>query len=98
MHQRSEEIPLEDFRHSRNSSPASRTSSRATSRSHTPSRLGTIDVLSTPPQDPVQPVVNPNSISVVNSNIITLEANPQSVNSRETSFIAQKKKGIVETV
>ncbi|XP_058116589.1 protein CLEC16A homolog isoform X1 [Anopheles coustani] len=36
---RSEEIPLEDFRRSQNSSPVSRNSSNNPSRSHTPSRL-----------------------------------------------------------
>lgn len=36
---RSEEIPLEDFRRSQNSSPVSRNSSNGPSRSHTPSRL-----------------------------------------------------------
>ncbi|XP_041763747.1 protein CLEC16A homolog isoform X1 [Anopheles merus] len=42
---RSEEIPLEDFRRSQNSSPVSRNSSNNPSRSHTPSRL-TLEPLS----------------------------------------------------
>lgn len=85
----SEEIPLEDFRHSRNSSPSSRCSSRATSRSHTPSRL-VVETLSVTPQE--------NQLTVPGLAATEFDPNASTSNSKETSFIAQKKKGAVETV
>lgn len=89
IHCSSEEIPLEDFRQSRNSSPSSRCSSRATSRSHTPSRL-VAETLSITPQE--------NQLAVPCLAAVETEPNPSTSNSKETSFIAQKKKGTVETV
>lgn len=80
---RSEEIQLEDFRQSRNSSPSSRSSSRYPSRSHTPSRVGG-EILSAIPRE-YSPAPSTSNATVVNE-------------SEETSFIAQKKKGIIETV
>lgn len=82
---------MEDFRQSRNSSP----SSRCTSRSHTPSRLGTNDVLSVPVQE--HPTLS--NIPNLNTTTTTLDdENPSDANSVETSFIAPKKKGAIETV
>lgn len=97
MFNRSEEIPLEDFRKSRNPSPSSRCSSRPASRSHTPSRLAATDVLlSIPPQENLSINVSSNLLSATN---VPLHLEDESdLNSRETSFIAQKKKGNVETV
>lgn len=85
----SEEIPLEDFRQSRTSSPSSRCSSRATSRSHTPSRL-VVETLSVAPQE--------SQLSVAGNVAAELDSNSAHSNSKETSFIAHKKKGTVETV
>lgn len=82
---RSEEIPLEDFRHSRHSSPASRNSSNAPSRSHTPSRLVTESMSLA--KDSTHPVVG-----------TSVDSQPIDQNSKETSFIAHKVKGNVETV
>lgn len=87
---RSEEIPLEDFRRSQNSSPVtiSRPSSNSSSVSHTPSRF-------TPD----------NSLNSSMSKDSSLSQNPLKdikFTSEETSFIAQddktKKKGGIETV
>lgn len=93
---RSEEIPMEDFRQSRNSSPSSRCSSRATSRSHTPSRIGANEsALSVPSQD--QTLANSPNLLAAASESLT-EETTSNVNSIETSFIAPKKKGAIETV
>lgn len=89
---RSEEIPLEDFRQSRNSSPSSRCSSRATSRSHTPSKLG-IETLSVTPQEPIN--IN---VPVIRQESSESDPSQPSTTSRETSFIASRKKGSIETV
>lgn len=87
---------MEDFRQSRNSSPSSRCSSRATSRSHTPSRLGVNEALSVPTQDH-QPLSNsPNLVAAASTSLA--DENTSNVNSKETSFIAPKKKGAIETV
>lgn len=93
---RSEEIPLEDFRQSRNSSPSSRCSSRGTSRSHTPSRMGANDILSVPIQEHQTLSNSPNVLASASATLA--EDNSSNANSVETSFIAPKKKGIVETV
>ncbi|XP_055303259.1 protein CLEC16A homolog [Sitodiplosis mosellana] len=94
---RSEEIPMEDFRQSRNSSPSSRCSSRATSRSHTPSRLGVNEnTLSVPPQEHQSLANSPNLLAVASASLA--EETETNVNSIETSFIAPKKKGAIETV
>lgn len=97
MFTRSEEIPLEDFRQSRNTSPSSRCSSRPASRSHTPSRLAATDVvLSIAPQENLSINVDSNLLSATN---VPLHLDDESDSiSKETSFIAQKKKGTVETV
>lgn len=97
MFNRSEEIPLEDFRQSRNTSPSLRCSSRPASRSHTPSRLAATDVvLSIPPQENLSINFNSNLLTATNASL-HLEDESDS-NSKETSFIARKKKGTVETV
>lgn len=82
---RSEEIPLEDFRHSRHASPVSRNSSNAPSRSHTPSKLAT---------EPIGLSAASASSAVATS--VDSKSNDQT--SKETSFIAHKFKGNVETV
>lgn len=87
---------MEDFRQSRNSSPSSRCSSRATSRSHTPSRLGANEALSVPVQEHQSLSNSPNLLAVATTTIV--EDNASNVNSIETSFIAPKKKGAIETV
>ncbi|XP_058821667.1 protein CLEC16A homolog isoform X2 [Topomyia yanbarensis] len=109
---RSEEIPLEDFRRSQNSSPVSRGSSNAASRSHTPSRLSLepTGVLSAAGNSQT----NVNTSIIVKEHavptIVTVGMNPATIaipvevspTSEETSFIAseerQKKRGAIETV
>lgn len=98
---RSEEIPLEDFRRSQNSSPVSRNSSNAPSRSHTPSRLSLepVVVVSNISGQPI--IANSSSTCVaskeatvptvvaVNSNSSTITIPVElSPTSEETSFIA----------
>lgn len=78
----SEEIPLENL----NSSPSSRCSSNAPSRSHTPSKL-VID--------------STNGLSIAKEIVPTTSANGIIVpRSEETSFISEEKrrKGAIETV
>lgn len=88
---------MEDFRQSRNSSPSSRCSSRANSRSHTPSRLGANDTtLSVPSQDHQSLANSPNLLAAASASLA--EETTSNVNSIETSFIAPKKKGAIETV
>ncbi|XP_053696989.1 protein CLEC16A homolog [Sabethes cyaneus] len=107
---RSEEIPLEDFCNSQNSSPVSRGSSNAASRSHTPSRLSLEPSICAMPNNgqtsgnnaaPKETVI-PSVISVATvpaSITVPVELSPTS---EETSFIAneerQKKRGAIETV
>lgn len=108
---RSEEIPLEDFRRSQNSSPVSRNSSNAPSRSHTPSRLilepmaaapsasnQMVCSIVIPVKDPAVPTV---ASAGTSATTITLPVE-LSPTSEETSFIAgeerKKKRGVVETV
>lgn len=104
---RSEEIPLEDFRQSRNSSPSSRCSSRGTSRSHTPSRIAANEIasLSIPSQEHQTLSNSPNVVNATGAAVATAvpativdDENQSNTNSKETSFIAPKKKGAVETV
>ncbi|XP_055542845.1 protein CLEC16A homolog [Wyeomyia smithii] len=109
---RSEEIPLEDFRNSQNSSPVSRGSSNAASRSHTPSRLGVEPAFSMTSTNNGQNSGNINVASKepVIPSVIASNSNPASISipaelsptSEETSFIAneerQKKRGAIETV
>lgn len=109
---RSEEIPLEDFCNSQNSSPASRCSSNAASRSHTPSRLSLEPANNTVSTNSGQTSVNVNvalkepiippviAVGTVPATItIPVELSPAS---EETSFIANeerhKKRGAIETV
>ncbi|XP_058447400.1 protein CLEC16A homolog [Malaya genurostris] len=109
---RSEEIPLEDFRRSQNSSPVSRGSSNAASRSHTPSRLSlepsSMQAAACSSQFAgntglvVKEHTVPTIVSVgINPAAITIPVE-LSPTSEETSFIAgeerQKKKGVIETV
>lgn len=105
---RSEEIPMEDFRQSRNASPTSRHPSNAPSRSHTPSRLmiaaaATISEASVPTTNGGSPINSGSSTldSLASATITTMidENNPDADSvSKETSFIKEKKKGLVETV
>lgn len=87
---RSEEIPLEDFRRSQNSSPVSRNSSNVPSRSHTPSRLAMDGTPNSSKDNSMLIGGNTSSLSIPREN------------SEETSFIASedklKKKGEIETV
>lgn len=88
---------MEDFRQSRNPSPSSRCSSRATSRSHTPSRLGANEnALSVPPQEHQSLANSPNLLAVASASLAA--ETTSNANSIETSFIAPKKKGAIETV
>ena len=100
---RSEEIPMDDFRRSQNSSPVSRNSSNAPSRSHTPSRLA---LESTNGSSQLTLPINKET----NTPVLTATAGPSntlqppielSPESEETSFIdkdKQNKRGVVETV
>lgn len=98
---RSEEIPLEDFRRSQNSSPVSRNSSNAPSRSHTPSRLTlepVVVALNTSSQaiggGSGNSALQPKETSV--PTVVAVGPNPTMINvpvelsptSEETSFIA----------
>lgn len=92
---------MEDFRQSRNASPASRNSSNAASRTHTPSRLVltslTIETISTADAQAAgngSPVMT-SGATTINQAIDSPEADNVS---KETSFIKEKKKGLVETV
>ncbi|KAM7360528.1 C-type lectin domain containing ema isoform 2-T3 [Cochliomyia hominivorax] len=111
---RSEEIPLEDFQHSRNNSPHGvrpvSSNSNASSRSHTPSRALNFDQISihnaSPRDNPLLAQVN----SIVLAKEIVLH---QQNSSEETSFMANddaasassssaqtnsRRKGAIETV
>lgn len=80
-----EEIPLENL----NSSPSSRCSSNSASRSHTPSRIKTLD----------SSVSGPVLIRETLPSSSSENADNSTSNSEETSFIAsEKRKGIIETV
>ncbi|XP_030375887.1 protein CLEC16A homolog isoform X2 [Scaptodrosophila lebanonensis] len=106
---RSEEIPLEDFQHSRNSSPHGRGAggnSNASSRSHTPSRILHYDQLSVHNASPREPtlLVGTNALlSQMNGVAIAKEVLPVQ-SSEETSFIGNdtdgesRRKGAIETV
>lgn len=88
---------MEDFRQSRNSSPSSRCSSRANSRSHTPSRLGANDTILSVPVLEVPQLEN--SLNLLNATTAAdQDSDSSNTNSKETSFIAHKRKGKVETV
>ncbi|XP_013118308.1 protein CLEC16A homolog [Stomoxys calcitrans] len=86
---RSEEIPLEDFQHSRNNSPHGRTptsSSNAGSRSHTPSRALNFDQISihnASPRRDSNMATQPNGVSGHKENTLHTQKS-----SEETSFIA----------
>lgn len=100
---RSEEIPMEDFRQSRNSSPqSSRCSSRGTSRSHTPLRMTTNEhaPLSMPVQEHQALSNSPNVLTTTGAVLAAVASavDDDDANSKETSFIAPKKKGVIETV
>lgn len=102
---RSEEIPLEDFPHSRNNSPHGRTpsSSSTGSRSHTPSRAMHFDISvhnASPRRD--NSLLTQSSVPA-NHKENTLQTQKSS---EETSFIATeeestsgaRRKGLIETV
>ncbi|XP_022213576.1 protein CLEC16A homolog isoform X2 [Drosophila obscura] len=108
---RSEEIPLEDFQHSRNNSPHSRGNGSPASRSHTPSRVlhYEISVHSGSPREPS--LVGTNALlSQLNGVPLAREVLPVQ-SSEETSFIGNdatdgggagssdsRRKGAIETV
>lgn len=90
----SEEIQMDDFRQSRNASPASRNSSNVPSRSHTPSRLSTEPIVITPISI-TGATMSSASLSVANA----VESVEHDLSSKETSFIAEKRViGKIETV
>ncbi|XP_005181650.2 protein CLEC16A homolog [Musca domestica] len=111
---RSEEIPLEDFQHSRNNSPHGRTpssSSNAGSRSHTPSRVLNFDQMSVHNASPRRDSAMSNQTNGVSSSKDNVLQTQKS--SEETSFIATeepnssnctagssaaRRKGTIETV
>ncbi|KAH8395551.1 hypothetical protein KR222_006808 [Zaprionus bogoriensis] len=111
---RSEEIPLEDFQHSRNNSPHSRSglnNPSPSSRSHTPSRVVHYDQISVQSASPREP-------SLLGTNALLSQMNGVSIgrevlpvqSSEETSFIGndvdgaggaenrRKARGTIETV
>lgn len=94
---RSEEIPLEDFQHSRASSQHSRSSSIGPSRSQTPSK---IRYEKNTPHISMPNSNETNSLSDANGSAKTNEA--ATVSSEETSFISQedreRRRGTIETV
>ncbi|XP_068152742.1 protein CLEC16A homolog [Drosophila tropicalis] len=105
---RSEEIPLEDFQHSRNNSPHSRGNPSPSSRSHTPSRLlhyEQISVHSGSPRAEAASLTGTNALlSQLNGVTVAKEVLPVP-SSEETSFIANdsegaesRRKGAIETV
>ncbi|KAM8704299.1 hypothetical protein ACLKA7_008839 [Drosophila subpalustris] len=91
---RSEEIPLEDFQHSRNNSPLSRTglgNPSPSSRSHTPSRALHFDQISVHSASPREPALLAGSSAMLSSQLnggVTMarEVLPAQ-SSEETSFI-----------
>lgn len=92
---------MEDFRQSRNASPASRNSSNATSRTHTPSRLVLTSVVVETVSSTDSPTAGNGSPIMAKAAMTTNQAldSPEADNvSKETSFIKEKKKGLVETV
>ncbi|XP_034132904.1 protein CLEC16A homolog isoform X1 [Drosophila guanche] len=107
---RSEEIPMEDFQHSRNNSPHSRGNGSPASRSHTPSRVlqYEISVHSGSPREPSLVASNA-LLSQLNSVSLAREVLPVQ-SSEETSFIgtdatdggrgsdSSRRKGAIETV
>lgn len=109
---RSEEIPLEDFQHSRNNSPHSRANSshlNTPTRAHTPSRALNyepiaITVHNSTPHDTHSPA--PHHATQLNGVPIAKEVLVPVASSEETSFIGneeaatseQRRRGIIETV
>ncbi|XP_054745810.1 protein CLEC16A homolog isoform X1 [Anastrepha obliqua] len=109
---RSEEIPLEDFQHSRNNSPHSRANSshvNTPTRAHTPSRALNYEQIAIPvhngiPRETHSPA--PLHASQLNGVAIAKEVVVPVANSEETSFIGseegassdQRRRGIIETV
>lgn len=92
---------MEDFRQSRNASPSSRNSSNAPSRTHTPSRLVLTSVVIDTVSSTNSPTAGNGSPVVTTAVMATNQAleSPEADNvSKETSFIKEKKKGLVETV
>lgn len=98
---------MEDFRQSRNASPAaSRNSSNAPSRNHTPLRL--LSIATTTSESPhhsrIEHLMNSSPGTVVNVSNSSISGTPvlnspdDVTISKETSFIKEKKKGTIETV
>ncbi|ALC47715.1 ema [Drosophila busckii] len=89
---RSEEIPLEDFQHSRNNSPHSRSGlshHSPCSRSHTPSRVLHHDQLSTHSGSPREPTLMCTNalLSQINGGVTIAREVMPAQSSEETSFI-----------
>ncbi|XP_037954199.1 protein CLEC16A homolog [Teleopsis dalmanni] len=100
---RSEEIPLEDFQHSRNNSPHSRggLTPNGSSRSQTPSRTLNYEHLSVHSSSPREPTL----LSQINGVTIAKEVVVAVPSSEETSFIGndstnngERRKGTIETI
>ncbi|KPU80275.1 uncharacterized protein Dana_GF16516, isoform B [Drosophila ananassae] len=108
---RSEEIPLEDFQHSRTNSPHSRGNHSPASRSHTPSRMHLYDQISVHSGSPRE------ATNLVGTNALLSQLNGVPMgreviavqSSEETSFIGNdgndsagcseaRRRGIIETV
>ncbi|KMZ03178.1 protein CLEC16A homolog isoform X1 [Drosophila simulans] len=105
---RSEEIPLEDFQHSRNNSPHSRGNPSPASRSHTPIRVLHYDQLSGHSGSPREASLGGTNALLSQLNGLAREV-PPTQSSEETSFIGSdgneatggsegRRRGAIETV
>ncbi|XP_033164424.1 protein CLEC16A homolog isoform X1 [Drosophila mauritiana] len=105
---RSEEIPLEDFQHSRNNSPHSRGNPSPASRSHTPIRVLHYDQLSAHSGSPREASLGGTNALLSQLNGLAREV-PPTQSSEETSFIGSdgneatggsegRRRGAIETV
>ncbi|KAH8295228.1 hypothetical protein KR018_008873 [Drosophila ironensis] len=111
---RSEEIPLEDFHHSRTNSPHSRGNHSPSSRSHTPSRMIAYDQICVhggSPRDPAAALVGTNALLNQISGVPVGREVTIVQSSEETSFIGSndgrtdpnnasesRRRGTIETV
>ncbi|XP_033164427.1 protein CLEC16A homolog isoform X3 [Drosophila mauritiana] len=104
----SEEIPLEDFQHSRNNSPHSRGNPSPASRSHTPIRVLHYDQLSAHSGSPREASLGGTNALLSQLNGLAREV-PPTQSSEETSFIGSdgneatggsegRRRGAIETV
>jgi len=98
----SEEIPLEDFQHSRNNSPHSRSglgNPTPSSRSHTPSRTLHYDQISVHSASPREPSLLGGSnaiLSQLNSGVTIAREVTPAQSSEETSFIGTDNDGVIK--